>query len=230
MASTRLPGKVLLPLYPGKTVISEVLERGKAIAGIDTVCCAIPDTHDCDALATAALEDGALVFRGSEKDVLDRYYRAAAELKADVVMRITSDCPLIDPELCTKVLDAFHLQDADIACNDLSHTWPVGLGCEAFSFRWLERAANEAVSAYDREHVSPYILNHPEARVVNLPSPTPGLAAHRWTLDTKTDYFFLTELFKHLPRDPKAWGHHFVLSIVEADSRLSGLSRSQHAS
>jgi spore coat polysaccharide biosynthesis protein SpsF (cytidylyltransferase family) len=107
MGSTRLPGKVLLPIRGRKTVIAEIIERSLAIAGIDGVICAIPDTVDCEDLADAAQAAGAIVFRGSEKDVLDRYYRAARRHAADTIVRITGDCPLIDPYLCGELIRFF---------------------------------------------------------------------------------------------------------------------------
>ena len=108
MASTRLPGKVLLPLA-GTTVLDHVLTRCAAIGNSDILVCAVPDTPDSDPVAEEAMRigarTGALVFRGSESDVLDRYYRAARFADADIVLRVTSDCPLIDPAVCARVID-----------------------------------------------------------------------------------------------------------------------------
>ena len=143
MSSTRLPGKVMLELA-GRSVLSHVLERCQAIPGTDVVCCATVTGRDGDPIAAEAESCGAAVFRGKEMDVLDRYYRAAQSLKASTILRVTSDCPVIDPQICGRVLDLLHREEADYACNNMPPSWPHGLDCEAFSFAWLERAAREA--------------------------------------------------------------------------------------
>ncbi|MEK7245342.1 MAG: glycosyltransferase family protein, partial [Pseudomonadota bacterium] len=182
MGSTRLRGKVLMEVG-GTTVLDHVLRRCQAIAGADVVCCAIPESNDSDPVADEARRIGVEVFRGSESDVLDRYWRAARALKADVVMRVTSDCPLLDPAVAAEVLALRSRESADYACNFDKPTWPLGLDCEALTFAWLERAAREATKSYDREHVTPYVREHPESRKANFPCPVAGVAKHRWTLD-----------------------------------------------
>jgi spore coat polysaccharide biosynthesis protein SpsF len=221
MGSARLPGKVLLPIRGKKTVIGEIIERSLAIAGIDGVICAIPDGADCDDLSSAAKAAGAIVFRGSEKDVLDRYYLAARRYSADTIVRITGDCPLIDPHLCGDLVRIFRLSGADVVANDILHTWPVGLGCEVFSFSCLERAAAEARAPDEREHVSPFMINHPDMRVVGLINLQGNYGHHRWTLDTMRDYEMIRALFERLPEGPRARDYRVPLAIVEADPCLA---------
>ena len=112
MNSTRLPGKVLLKLA-GRTVLSHVLARCDAIGNSDVVCCAVSDCKESDPVAAEAERCGAVVVRGSESDVLGRYRQAAEEVRAKVVMRVTSDCPLVDPEICSRVLELRAKEEAD---------------------------------------------------------------------------------------------------------------------
>lgn len=221
--STRLPGKVLMPLA-GRSVLAWVLERCLAIPGIDGVCCAVPYGLADEDVAREARLCGVPVFRGDEHDVLDRYHRAASAFGFDTVMRVTSDCPLIDPWLCARVLGMLAEADVDYACNNLPPSWPHGLDCEAMSFDWLARAAREADEPYDREHVTPYIRRHPYALRMNLGRPGPSTYHHRWTLDTRLDLWFLQEMALRLPSGPAGWDHRAPLAEAEADPALAAIN------
>lgn len=223
IGSTRLPGKVLMPLA-GRTVLAWVLERCGAIPGIDGVCCAIPEGVADEDVAREARLCGVPVFRGSEQDVLDRYFRAATAFGFDTVLRITADCPLIDPWLCARVLGLMTDADVDYACNTLPPSWPRGLDCEAMSFDWLARAAREADEPEEREHVTTYIRSHPDALRVNLGRPEGSACRHRWTLDTRLDLWFLQEMALRLPRGRLAWDHRVALALAEADPALAALN------
>ena len=225
MGSTRLPSKVL-KLLVDKTVLGHVLERCKTIAG-SIVCCATVEGSDNNPIVLEAERYGVSVFCGSEIDVLDRYYQAARALGADIVMRVTSDCPLIDPKLCIEVLQLRARENADYACNNMPPSWPHGLDCEAFTFSWLERAAKEATRPSEREHVTPYIRNHPEARRVNLNGPGGEMVNYRWTLDTGADLRFLQELFSHLPNGREGWSWQAVLSVLEKNPALVNINAGQ---
>jgi spore coat polysaccharide biosynthesis protein SpsF (cytidylyltransferase family) len=225
MGSTRLRGKVLLPIRGRKTVIAEIIERSLAIAGADGVICAIPDNADCDGLADAAAASGAIVFRGSERDVLDRYYQAARRHSANTIVRITGDCPLIDPQVCGDLIRLFHRSGADLVANDILHTWPVGLGCEVFSFASLERAASEATAPEHREHVSTFMLGNPDMRVLGMVNLQGNLGQHRWTLDTARDYEMIRALFERMPDGPASWDYRVPLAIAEADPSLAMMNR-----
>ncbi len=227
MASSRLPGKVMEKLG-GETVLSHVLRRCQAIETADMVCCATTEGSDGDPIAAEAARRGVEVFRGSEWDVLDRYYRAARHLSADVIMRVTSDCPLIDPAICASVLRLRAEGDADYACNNMPPSWPHGLDCEAFTFAWLERAAREASKPSEREHVTPFIRGHPEARKVNLEGPGGSIAKHRWTLDYLEDLVFLRALFHKLPADPAVPRMDDVLEVLDAYPEISAINRHCH--
>lgn len=221
--STRLPGKVLLDLG-GVTVLARVLERCKAIPGIDKVVCAVPDDARDDAVAAEAERCGALVCRGPESDVLERYRKAAEMAGADVILRVTSDCPLIDPVVCGQVLALRAETDAAYACNNMPASWPHGLDCEAFPRSWLERAAREATKPSEREHVCPFIRNHPEGCKANLPCPDGDHHFRRWTLDHPADYAFLKEVFARLPEGPAGFGWKAALAIVEREPDLARIN------
>jgi spore coat polysaccharide biosynthesis protein SpsF len=225
IGSSRLPGKVLMRLG-NKSVLAHVVERCRAISGIDVVCCAVPDGPPDDRVAEEARRSGAEVFRGSETDVLDRYYRAAAILRLDVILRVTADCPLLDPGVCGDVLSLRRAEGADYACNNLPPSWPHGLDCEAVTFGWLERAAREASQAYEREHVTPFIRN-PAAWRANLRMPGRGAEQHRWTLDNDRDLQFLRALVARMPAGRAAWSYAMPLAIVEADPLLPAINAGQ---
>ncbi len=220
VGSSRLPGKVLETIS-GKTVLGHVLQRCAAIAAAEGVCCAVPAGSLNDEVAREAENYGAMVVRGSETDVLGRYYQAARECRAEVIMRITSDCPLIDPKIAAEVLGLVISNDADYSCNNMPRSWPHGLDCEAFSFPWLERASGQATLAEEREHVTPFLRNHPLVRKVNVPGPGGPAAALRWTLDTPEDLEFLRELFGRLPAGPTSFDYRIPLAIIEREPELT---------
>jgi len=224
--STRLPGKVLEKIA-GHTVLEHVLYRCRAISGADVVCCAIPDSRDSDSVARAAEQLGAVVYRGEEHDVLDRYYRAAQAVKAAIVMRITSDCPLIDPEICSAVLKLRSQRNADYACNNMPRTGPHGLDCEAFSFGALERAAQEANDAYSREHVTPWLRSHPQLIRANLPGEQAGTEL-RWTLDYPEDLAFFRALFTLLPPWPAIPTTPAVIRLLADHPEIADINSHLH--
>jgi spore coat polysaccharide biosynthesis protein SpsF len=191
MGSKRLPGKVLLPLN-GHMVIGEVLTRCRRIPGIADVVCAIPDTPENEILAQVAIEY-AHVHRGSEDNVLERYYTAAVEHDAEIVMRVTGDCPLISPELCGAVLDKLVFADADYASNIEPRTFPQGMDCEAFTVEILE----QSLDAGPDEHVTTWMRSSPNVDRVNVRSPWP--LEGRLTLDTEDDYKTICAYFDHAP-------------------------------
>ena len=223
LGSTRLPGKVLMNLAE-QTVLRHVVERCAAIPGIDAVCCAVPDLAQDDPVAQEALKCGALVSRGPELDVLARYAIAARETGATIVMRITSDCPVIDPAVAGEVLRLVTEGGADYACNNLPPSFPHGLDCEAFRADWLLRADAEAVLPSEREHVTPWLRNHPTLRRSVLQGPGAGTTHHRWTLDTPDDLDFLRALFARLPAGPAGWDYRVPLAIAEADPALVAIN------
>jgi UDP-2,4-diacetamido-2,4,6-trideoxy-beta-L-altropyranose hydrolase len=201
LGSTRLPGKIMQEIG-GRTVLAHDIGRLKAVHGADHVVIATTDKDSDTPVAEAALAYGAQVFRGDEADVLSRYLGAARMVDADIVMRVTSDCPLIDPDLCAAVLKLRAEASADYAANNMPRLFPHGLDCEAFTRAALERAAAEATDPYDREHVTPWLRRVPGLHRVNLVGPGWPANQQRWTLDFPEDLDFFKALFAELPQNP----------------------------
>lgn len=208
MGSKRLPGKVLLPLN-GHTVIGEVLSRCRRIPGVDRVVCAVPDTPENDGLANYvfyrgpqwSVDRGDLVpdvYRGPEDDVLKRYYQAAKATEADIIVRVTGDCPLICPEICGQVVSFLKETGAGYAGNVMVRSFPRGYDCEAFTMETLERADQEAGAVDgDREHVTPWMQRNRSTKRYNVVSD--WKMEGRLTLDYPEDYATICRAFGHEP-------------------------------
>lgn len=222
-ASSRLPDKVLLDLQ-GRSILSHVLGRCKRIPGADAVVCAIPDSPGHEALAVEATRLGATVFAGSEEDVLGRYLGAARTVGADIVLRVTSDCPLIDPEVCGQVLDLRRRMDADYAANNLPPSWPHGLDCEAFTLATLQAANDHARPGPEREHVTPWIRANSAYRRVDLPGPGGAAVGERWTLDHPEDLAFLRALAGVADGDLGDLDWRAVTALLDAHPSLRAIN------
>lgn len=222
MGSTRLPGKVM-KLLADRPVLEHVLNRCRHIANADIVVCAIPDEEASEPIEALATRCGARVYRGSEHDVLSRYLGGARAVGADVVMRVTSDCPLIDPEICSRVLSLRQAESADYAGNVHPRSFPQGLDCEAFTASTLEACAATATESYDREHVTPWMTRAPNLRRANLHSGRSELAGMRWTLDYSEDLDFLQAVLNRLPRDNIS-GMDEILRILKAEPELAAIN------
>jgi len=215
MGSSRLPGKVL-EMFAGKTALAHCVERTRACATIDEVVIATTTEPRDDVLVEACRTQGWRWFRGSENDVLDRYYQAAREVGAGDVMRLTSDCPLTDPEVLAALIARYRGGDR-IDYASTSHprpTFPLGISAEIVRFDVLERAWREDDNPAWREHVTPYIYRHPEMfRIVGLGCEA-DYSHHRWTLDTPEDAVLIRKLFDHFEGRPFGWRD--ALALVEA--------------
>lgn len=223
VTSTRLPAKVLKDLA-GEPILGHVLRRCAAIPGVDRVVCATVEGIESAPVAEIAGHYGALVFRGSESDVLERYVGAARAAGADIVLRVTSDCPLIDPALCATVLRRRADDEADYATNNFVHGYPHGLDCEAFTRAALEAAAARATESYDREHVTPWIRNNPGYRKASVEGPGGPQAKWRWTLDYPEDLDFLRALFRYLPQPPAMPSWQQIAALVEQHPELTEIN------
>ena len=203
MSSTRLPGKVLLPLGKG-TVLEHTIGQVKKAKSIGRVVVATSDGADDDAIAALCEKVGVPVFRGSLKDVLDRYYGAAKKFGAEHIARITSDCPVIDPSIIDRVAEEYERKNEKGECDYIStgriiSTFPDGMDTEIFSFRVLETAWKEAKLPSEREHVTPFIWNHPERFKVIEVKNGRDLSAVRLTLDEPNDYLVLKDVVANVP-------------------------------
>ncbi|MBI1778534.1 MAG: aminotransferase class III-fold pyridoxal phosphate-dependent enzyme [Proteobacteria bacterium] len=201
MGSTRLPGKVLADLR-GMPVLAWSARAARAIVGVDEVVVATSTASADDRIAKWAAEANVSCFRGSESDVLDRFYAAASSAGADIVIRLTADCPFLDPTIASQTLVLLKRTGADFASNSDPASWPDGLDCEVVRFPALASAHRDASRASDREHVMPFIRNNrTRFRIESLVCPVPGLAGERWTLDTPEDLAFVTAVAEHLSSD-----------------------------
>ncbi len=226
MGSTRLPGKVLKQLAD-RPVLLHVVSRLRACPRLDEIVVATTGHPRDDVIAELCRRQGIACFRGRETDVLDRYYRAAAAAAAAVVVRITADCPLLDPYLVARMLDRFAAAQPQVAylSNTLKRTFPRGLDVEIFTFAALERAWREAESPAEREHVTPYIYRHPEIFPLLNYENDVDLSAHRWTLDTPEDWQLLTAVYRQLYRPGRPPGTEEVLALLERQPQLAALNR-----
>jgi spore coat polysaccharide biosynthesis protein SpsF len=222
MGSSRLPGKVLKDL-DGETVLSRVVRRVERANLIDEVLVATTDQTPDDAIVEECNLCSVRVFRGNEDDVLDRYFRAAQLNKADVVVRITSDCPLIDPEITEETVRAFLSQEADYASNALERTYPRGLDTEVMTLQALQRAWSAADQPYQRAHVTPYIYEHPDEFKIVTVTGDSDFSRHRWTLDTPEDLEFIRAVYARLRGRDFRW--HDVLQVLEREPALIALNR-----
>lgn len=215
MTSTRLPGKVLLPLA-GEPMLTRLVERLRRVQRADGIVIATTTNATDDPIAALCSQLGVPCHRGSEHDVLSRYADAARLHGADVVVRITSDCPLIDPSLIDQVIAVHEEGDSDYVSNMLPPTWPYGMAVEVFSAAALAQAHAEATQAAEREHVTPFIYWHPERyRLRNVASPV-DLSQHRWTVDTPEDYALVGRLFDHLMPTHPHFTQADVLALLDA--------------
>jgi len=214
MGSTRLPCKVMLDLA-GEPMLVRVANRaGRAELPGDVVI-ATTDNPDDDAIAALCDEHDIPCCRGSEDDVLDRYYRAARQHNADAVVRITSDCPLIDPALVDEVVKLLLDSDElDYASNVFPHRrYPRGLDTEVIRFDVLEKLWKETSDRVHREHVTAFIHHNPEDFGIACAACRQDYSHLRWTVDTQEDLKFVRHVYEHFGHDSFTWRE--VLALLE---------------
>ncbi|RKL68341.1 acylneuraminate cytidylyltransferase [Salipaludibacillus neizhouensis] len=203
MGSTRLPGKVLKKIN-NKPLLEYQIERLKRSTYIDQLVIATTNKKSDDAIVEFCKSVGLSYFRGSEEDVLSRYYEAAKYFAAEVVVRITSDCPIIDPNVVDYVIATFKNNEYDYVSNTLERSYPRGMDTEVFAINVLKKAYKDAYKPFEREHVTPYIYLNPEMfKLYNLEYMT-DQSSHRWTVDTKEDFILIEKIlenFKSLDND-----------------------------
>ena len=202
VGSTRLPGKVLRPLC-GKPLLLRMIERVMHARIPSTIVVATTTADGDDAIASLCEDNGIAVFRGDELDLLDRHYRAGRALDAEAVVKIPSDCPLIDPTVIDTVLGYFldHTADFDFVSNLHPPSYPDGQDVEVMHMEVLETAWREARPGMEREHTTPFIWDHPDRfRIGNITfgDGVDYSMTHRWTIDYPEDYDFLCAVFDAL--------------------------------
>lgn len=224
MGSSRFPGKVLAEIA-GRPMLQHVVERAARIHAANEVVLATSDDPGNRPLLDLAARLGVPAYAGSESDVLDRYYQAAKRCGSDVIVRITADCPLLDPEVSSDVVRTFAGGEFDYVTNCLPPTYPDGLDTEVFSFAALERAWREASLESEREHVTPYIWKNPgKFRIRNVRG-SRDLSHLRWTVDHADDLAFVRSIYARLEGRETTFGMDDVLRLLETEAGLADINR-----
>lgn len=224
MSSSRLPGKVLLPVS-GKSLLMRMIERVSRTKYAVTIVVATSTDVTDDAIEREAHANNIPCYRGSLDNLLDRHYQAAVHYEADIVLKIPSDCPLIDPAIIDATLDLFYEnpEGYDYVSNLHPATFPDGNDVEIITMDCLERVWHAAKEPWELEHTTPYIWEHPEFfRIGNLEWNT-GLdlsMSHRFTIDYPEDYDFIVQVFKKLHTVKKNFSCNDILQLLEDQPKL----------
>lgn len=226
MGSTRLPGKVMKELC-GRTILAHDIERVKQSKFIDEIVIATTKSKNDDVIVKETFKNEVKVYRGSEEDVLSRYYEASIENNVDIVVRITSDCPLIDPFVIDEIIKFYLENDYDLVTNagsDLSQrTYPRGLDTEVFSMDILKQAYENAKEKYQREHVTPYIYEN--SKKIYYYKNEEDYSKYRWTLDTEEDFELIKEVYKNLYKGEHDFYFKDILKLFKEKPELYDVNK-----
>lgn len=228
MGSTRLPGKVLMKIS-GRPILMHIMERLKRVKLLKTIIIATTSRALDKPIVKIAEDAQVKIFTGSEKDVLDRYYQAAKKYKLDAIIRITADCPLIDPQIIGQLVKYYLKNQACFDYLSLPKNYPEGIDAEVFSFPALRKAWQEAKLPYEREHVTPYIYGHPEIfRLGRIPPLLKGdFSQIHLSVDAESDLRFVRGIYKKLYRHGTAFNTRDVLSLLKKESPPINLAKSE---
>jgi spore coat polysaccharide biosynthesis protein SpsF len=224
MGSSRLPGKVLQDIA-GQPMLARVIARARRAETLDGVAVATTSEPGDDPVEALCVALGVPVYRGSLYDVLDRFYQAARTFEAETVVRLTADCPLIDPGEIDHTVREFRAAGVDFAANRLpwGRTVPIGLDTEVCTYAALERAWTEAKEPYEREHVMPYLYDQEGRFRVLLVNSAPSCGHLRWTVDTPEDLALVRQVYAAFPtRDDFTYAE--VLHLFETNPSLSQIN------
>jgi len=224
MGSTRLPGKVLLNLED-KTVLEHVVERIRSSKYVDDIVVATTISKDDLRIVELCANLRISVYCGSEDDVLDRYYQAAKLFKADNVVRITSDCPVIDPKIIDDAITLHSKNDVNYTSNTLKETYPDGQDVEVFTFTSLRTAWKDAKLASEREHVTPYIRNNPDIFKHASLEYKEDFSQKRWTLDNAEDLEFLRLIYKYLYNKNPLFNMDDILALIDEKPEIEKINQ-----
>jgi spore coat polysaccharide biosynthesis protein SpsF len=226
MGSTRLPGKVMQDIV-GEPMLWHVINRIKKSKFKKDIVIATTRCSEDDIIEQFCVRENINCYRGSEYDVLDRYYKAARKYNASIVVRITSDCPLIDPLITDRVISAYmdNIRNYDFASNVIKRTYPRGLDTEVMSFLTLEKTWKLAKEYRDREHVTLYIHHNPEEFNILSVENDKDLSYLRWTVDEDLDLLFVKEIYKRLYFSKKVFYTKDILQILEQEHSLIEINK-----
>jgi spore coat polysaccharide biosynthesis protein SpsF len=217
MTSTRLPGKVLCEAV-GKPMLELMIERVRRVPVLDGIVVATTENVEDAPIVALARRLGVGWYRGSENDVLSRVLEAAGSHNVDVIVELTGDCPLIDPDVIAETIEAYLAADADYVSNILQRTYPIGMDTQVFATRVLADVARRTEDPVDREHVSLFIYRHPEIyRLRNVAAPPPLTRPDlRLTLDTPEDLAVIRAVFEGLYPDKSDFGLADILAFLDS--------------
>ncbi|PWW08345.1 spore coat polysaccharide biosynthesis protein SpsF [Paenibacillus cellulosilyticus] len=215
MTSTRLPGKVLLEVLD-KPLLEYQIERLKRVTLADGIIIATTDNDTDDPIVELCKRLGVRYSRGSEDDVLSRYYYAAKQYGANTIVRVTSDCPVIDPDVIDRAIRLFKEGNYDFVANGLGiRTYPRGMDTEVFTFKALEEAFLEAKEAFEREHVTPFIVYRGTRYTLFNEAYSKDCSRHRWTVDTSEDFELIKRIIEHLYKEKNDFTLEDALELLD---------------
>lgn len=231
MGSSRLPGKVLRPLL-GKPMLQHIVERVGTASSVGAVVVATSDRPADEAVATLCDRVGIACFRGSENDVLDRFWRAAKAHDGNPVLRVTGDCPFADPELIDRLfaffteggLDHCGVATGAGAARAVENRWPDGLDAEWMTFQALDRAYREATESLDREHVTPYLWRNKHIFRTAMMFAPADYSKLRWTVDNEADFTFVKSIYEALYSPRRPFVLEDILRLLETKPELSAVN------
>lgn len=226
LGSTRLPGKVLKEILPKRTMLDLTLERLKGCVEIKVIVVAVPESDKDTPVAEEARRCGAQVFRGDEADVLSRYLGAAHEAKADMVVRVTSDCPLSDPAVIDLHVQRMKLvwQKADFVTNMAKQSFPLGLAAEAMPIDTLERMSRLSQTPYLREHVTTLAYERPDLFAIESVRDKVDRSHMRWTVDYPQDLEFVRAVFQQLYKPGHIFSKEEIVNFLAGRRDVSAIN------
>jgi spore coat polysaccharide biosynthesis protein SpsF len=225
MSSTRLPGKVLREVN-AKPLLGYQIERLRRVKKTDDLVVATTVNPADDLLVEFCRRQGVNCLRGDEDDVLSRYHRAGEQFGAEAVVRITADCPLIDPGVIDRVIETYRDDPGkyDYVANTLERTYPRGMDCEVVPWRVLDEAHREATTLPEREHVTKFIYDRPERYRLRNVAYSSDQSAHRWTVDTPEDFELIRRILEALYPDKPQFTLEDCLGLLRQHPAWSELN------
>ena len=223
MGSTRLPGKTMEKITKDKRVIDFVVEQLKFSKIIEKIIVAIPDEIEDDVTYDHLISRNISLYRGSLNNVLDRYYQCANSNSSSIIIRITADCPLIDPQIVDKVITKFIENEFDYVANTHPRTFPYGTETEVFSFNALKRAWEETNDEFDKEHVTPYFYNNPDKFKIGNFSQNTNQSHYRWTIDYVEDLELVKEIVDKIPKSPILT--QYIIDLLEKNPEIVKINK-----
>jgi spore coat polysaccharide biosynthesis protein SpsF (cytidylyltransferase family) len=209
----------------GDSLIGHLVRRVKESEYVNSIIITTTTKEKDNAIVNFAKNNDLKVYRGNEDDVLDRFYKTAIEYDVEIIVRVTPDCPLLDPKIMDSVISQYISGNYDFVCNTMPPTYPDGLDTEVFSFKTLERAWNEARKPSEREHVTPYIYNHPELFKIYNCTNHVDISDMRWVVDEEADYKYISEVYKRLYREGEIFYMDDILDLLSKHPELNDINR-----